>query len=168
MLKKPLRLQVRVIIKRLKISRKGSSIRVIRSSVLDFLAWPYAFECFIRDENDSHVVLALASIWFLPFSLFYPSRACESQVRALNRQHILPVIDFPLWPFHPLRGCRLRIQNLRLVDVVVSINTRQRRVIMQPTPLTAGYLTPLPARLLCVPLLCRALVAALHFAGVLL
>lgn len=106
------------------------------------------------DENDSHI--APISIWFPPFSLFL---FCESQVRVpgpWNRtigHRSLPVI-LRVWVLH---------ENPKFTRCwrIVSINTRQRRIIMQPTP-TTDHLTPLPARPLCVPLLCRALVAALH------
>lgn len=79
-------------------------IRVIRSSVLDFLARPSrVWIRFIRREREGRLsrrALASASFWFprFSFTFFYPSRVCDFQVRATGPcrpcgSRIAPVID---------------------------------------------------------------------------
>lgn len=137
------------------------SIRVICLSVLDFLARPYAFECFIRRERLSHRArfnLVSTFFTFLPFARLRISSSRLLEHTAGHRS----------LPTHT--GCVGVTRELKIYTSLTKfpLTTRQYRVIMQPTPVTVDHLTPLSARLLCVPLVCRALVAALHFAGVLL
>lgn len=119
------------------------------------------------DENDSHIArfnLVSTFFTFLPFA-----RLRISSSRLL--EHTAGHRALPTLPTQPTKCVGVTRENSKFIRYSLTkfpLTTRQYRVIMQPTPMTVDHLTPLPVRLLCVPLLCRALVAALHFAGVLL